>query len=646
MEFVDYPIPLLKAQEPFGAIRLNQPIEERHRLIPSGDRFRADGKDVPLFGVNVGPSDVCERGAFAFLASLGINAIRVNLPYREYGPDGNPKRPTRARLDLPDPIFDRLCLQQSLCEQFGIYVLLRDFALGLSDPFFSSEDSRSLALPGQPDACALALWHPGVLALILERVKRLLTKENPYTKRPFGASPALLGIQITNEVAWFLGEPQSDRGRIGRAVGQASEATLGKLADALGTSVTSLRRQDPFDRLRLFAEGSKNAYADTLQLLQRELGTKRPLLVADSAPSAGPAAFVAFEPCDAYGWNLYPDFGDFGTVNGPIKPYDLSRETNLDRLQIRLGRKPTLLTETGAKLAPGGYSRLIADVTARCLRYGFAGLFFHEMYRPLFGEQSRLPRFLESRAPQYNFELSTDPGALCSLQACSAIFRSGAIPRAPRRFRLRDKPDSWMRLTVTRGRRLEDLREICYDIHPPLRALLGSLDVEIVFDPAEQKEVVEDRRNSPGTVQVRHVRCGGVEIEWVTDRDPEQDALFLRVPLDEERTLLVLVGRSKPDPAEQRFANGQASLTGLRKYPWPDPRTGYGTKQLVRRPLGPEVRIRGRLHRVGESGRQGDPVPIQDPTSAYLPLDGIRFMELPEATASTLRIHSDPPPVL
>jgi hypothetical protein len=636
MEYVDYPIPLLKAQDPFGAVRLNQPIEERHRVIPSGDRFRADGKDVLLFGVNIGPSDLCERGAFQFLASLGINAIRVNLPYREWGPDGNPKRPNRARVELPQPVFDHLCLQQSLCEESGIYVLLRDFGLGLSDPYYSTEDSRALSLPGQPDACVLALWHSGVLELILERVKKLLATENPYTKRPFGASPALLGIQLTNEVAWFLGEPQSERGRIGRALQQASETTLAKLAEALDTSVTSLQRADLGDRLALFAEGSRRSHAEALRVLQQELGTKRPLLIADSAPSAGPAAFRAFDPCDAYGWNLYPDFGDFGTVDGPVKPYDLSPEPNLDRLQARLGRKPTILTETGAKLAPGGYSRLIPDVTVRCLRYGYAGVLFHEMYRPLFGESSRLPRFLESRAPQYNFELSTDPGALCSLQACSVIFRKGAIPRAPRRFRLRGRPDAWMRTAVARGRRLEDLRDICCDLHPPLRNLLGDLDVEIVLDPATQEEVVEDRRSDAGTVDRRHVRCGDVEIEWITDSNPEQDALFLRVPLDGERTLLVVVGRSKPEPAEQRFSNGQARLTGLRKYPWPDPRTGYGTRQVVRRPLGPEVRIRGRLYRVGESGRQGDLVAIVDPTAAHLPTDGIRFMEIAGRGASEL----------
>lgn len=628
MDTVDYPIPLTRAQDAFGAYPLRAAITEGRRVTISGDRLRAGGDDLRLFGVNVGPSDLDHRGALQFLASLGVNAIRVNLPFRIWGADGQPARPASAPLDLPNDVLDRLCRQQHVCEQEGIYVLLRDLALGLGEPFYPSEDAAAFGIGNTRDSCILGLWHPGVRALVMERLKRLVRHENPYTKRPFGASPALLGIQLTNEVGWFLAEPQRDGGLIMSRWRRATARSRERLTDALGTEA-DLALLDPHERVMRLAGVCKEAHAEARDLLRSLLGSKRPLLVADSAPMAGPAAFEAFQPCDAYGWNVYPAFGDPGDVNGPILPYDLSHEPILDRLQVRLGDKPTLITEIGAKLAPGGFSRLIADVTVRCSRFGYAGVFFHEMYRPLFGRDSRLPRFLESRAPQYNFDLSTDPGALVALQACAPVFRKQLVPVAPRTFRIRDMARSLIGTAVSRGRRLEDIHELSYDLAPEYKTLVGALDVMVVLLAGGSRSVSRDTAAEDGTVQPRHVRCGELEIEWETlPSNPERDSLLLRVPWDSERALIVVVGRSMPTPAEQTFRGGIATLSGLHTYAWPDPRTGYGEKQVVRRPVGPDTRIRGCLFVVEPSGGRGAKVEVVDPTSFHLPTSGIRFMDV------------------
>jgi hypothetical protein len=632
MDTVDYPIPLTRAQDSFAAYPARAPITEARRVTVNGDRLRAGAEDLRLFGVNIGPSDLDHRGAFQFLASLGVNAIRVNLPFRVWGPDGEPARPGVAPLELPRAVLDRLCKQQQLCEEEGIYILLRDLALGLGEPYYSAEDAAAFGIGNTRDSCVLGLWHPGVRTLVMERLKRLMQHENPYTKRPFGASPALLGIQLTNEVGWFLAEPQRENGLVASRLRRATARTRERLSEALGIEGDMLRL-DPRERVMRLAASNKEAHTEARDLLRSLLGSKRPLLVADSAPMAGPAAFEAFQPCDAYGWNVYPAFGDPGEVNGPILPYDLSREPILDRLQVRLGDKPTLITEVGAKLAPGGFSRLIADVTVRCARFGYAGLFFHEMYRPLFGPDSRLPRFLESRAPQYNFDMSTDPGALVALQACAPIFRRGLIPLAPRTFRIRDTARSLVGVVVSRGRRLEDIHELAYDLEPEFKTLLGSLEVMVLLQPSDRSDRSGGSGGSDGCVQPRHVRCGDVEIEWETyPQDPERDSLLIRVPWGNGRWLIVAVGRSMPTPAEQTFRAGMARLTGLRKYTWPDPRTGYGEKQVVRRPVGPDTRIRGRLYFVEPSGSRGREVEVTDPTSFYLPTSGVRFMDIETST--------------
>lgn len=632
MDTVDYPIPLTRAQDSFAAYPSRAPITEARRVTVSGDRLRAGAEDLRLFGVNVGPSDLDHRGAFQFLASLGVNGIRVNLPFRVWGPDGEPARPGVAPLELPRAVLDRLCKQQQLCEEAGIYILLRDLALGLGEPYYSAEDAAAFGIGNTRDSCVLGLWHPGVRALVMERLKRLMQHENPYTKRPFGASPALLGIQLTNEVGWFLAEPQRENGLVASRLRRATARTRERLSEAVGIEGDVLRL-DPQERLMRLAASNKEAHAEARDLLRSLLGSKRPLLVADSAPMAGPAAFEAFQPCDAYGWNIYPAFGDPGDVNGPVLPYDLSREPILDRLQVRLADKPTLITEVGAKLAPGGFSRLIADVTVRCARFGYAGLFFHEMYRPLFGPDSRLPRFLESRAPQYNFDMSTDPGALVAFQACSPIFRRGLIPLAPRTFRIREAARALVGVVISRGRRLEDIHELANDVAPAFKSLFGSLDVMALFQPSDRSDRSDRSDGWDGCVQPRHVRCGDVEIDWETfPSDPERDCLLIRVPWADGRVLIVVVGRSMPTPAEQTFRAGMARLSGLRKYTWPDPRTGYGEKQVVRRPVGPDVRIRGRLYVVEPSGGRGPEVEVADPTSFHLPTSGIRFMDIEPST--------------
>lgn len=643
MDTVDYPIPLTRPQDGFAAYPVRAPITEARRVTVSGDRLRAGSDDLRLFGVNIGPSDLDHHGALQFLATLGVNAIRVNLPYRVWGPDGEPARPGIAPLELPSAIFDRFCKQQQFCEQEGIYILLRDLALGLSEPYYSAEDAAAFGIGNTRDSCILGLWHPGVRRLVMERLKRLVGRENPYTKRPFGASPALLGIQLTNEVGWFLAEPQRDSGLIPSRWRRATARSRESLTEALGAE-RDLLSLDPQERVMRLAIACKEAHEEARDLLRSLLGAKRPLIVADSAPMAGPAAFEAFQTCDAYGWNVYPAFGDTGDVNGPILPYDLSREPILDRLQVRLADKPTLITEIGAKLAPGGFSRLIADVTVRCTRFGYAGIFFHEMFRPLFGPDSRLPRFLESRAPQYNFDMSTDPGALVAVQACAPIFRKRLVPSAPRTFRIRDSSHSLVGLAVSRGRRLEDIHELAYDVVPEYKALVGSLDVSILLQPAALRIVTRDNASDVGTVQLRHVRCGELEIEWDTfPSDPERDCLLIRVPWDDRKWLIVVVGRSMPTPAEQTFQGGMARLAGLRKYPWPDPRTGYGEKQVVRRPTGPDTRIRGILHVVEPSGRRGRQVEVNDATSFHLPTTSIRFMDI--MPASEVRIAPGDYPV-
>lgn len=624
MELLDYPISPVAPQDGFCHPKLNRPLTDADRLRASGDRFVAGSRDVPLFGVNIGVL-LTDEGAFGFLASLGINFLRLNAPFREWSREGTIVVPARTPLDPPSSELADLFKMQFLCEKYGMYMMISDFNRGIGRDILSAEDADRFPT-FTPDASGLGVWHVQVRSVIIERIKRLLTTVNPHTRRRFGDSPSLLAIQPVNEVMWFAVDLESRNSRAWNR--------LRSIRSQVIASIGPLDATNPGDRMKVLARATNEAYRQVRHALE-DFGQSRPLLIADMATYAGGAAFTAFESCDAYGLNIYPDIGDHSDVNGPIKAFDLRREPYLDRLQARLGGKPTIITECGDKLAPGGNSRLIAEMTVRAGVGGYAAITFHNMYRGIYGEFSNDREHLASRAPLTNFELSTDPGAQCALQACSIIHRNRLIRGGEKRIVIERSSDDWITATANSGWQMHDLHRMAIVAAPSVTRELGRPETGIVLVLANQSRDHTESARDPGTIQVGHVRVGFVEMDWHTDRRPENDWLFIRVPMESKRRLIVLVGRSKPDPADQRFEGGRATLSGLVRYPWPDPRTGYGTRQLVRRPEGPEIIVSGRLYAVAADGKRGSRVDWPR-NPGTLPMRTIRFIE-ETATAMVLR---------
>ncbi len=624
MEIIDYPIPTVATQDAFCHPKLNSPLRAVDRLRASGDRLVAGGRDVPLFGVNLGVI-LTDEGAFEFLAGMGVNFVRITAPYREWTQEGNVRVFDRTPLDPPQSDLEALNKMQSLCEKHGIYMMITDFNRGIGRDRVTDVDSR--AFQGfAADSSPLGLWHPEVRAAVIERIRRLLRTTNPHTSRAFGASPSLFAIQPVNEVMWFVSDLEVANSRLWTRLASARPAIVGALGGP-----NALRASAPAERFRTLARATNDAYSSVKSAIVSELGDSRPLLVADMGPYAGGAAFAAFASCDAYGLNIYPEIGDHADVNGPIKAGDLRPEQNLDRMQARLGGKPTIITEAGEKLSPGGNARLIAEITVRAGVGGFAGIAFHQMYRGIYGEHSGKREHLSSRAPLTNFELHTDPAALCALQACSIIHRKRLIRGGEKRVRIERTADEWTTQTATFGWQPHDLHRLAAKLFPNATRELGAPETAIVFVPGPGATAEIERNRDAGTIQRGHVRVGFVEIDWHTDAQPERDWLFIRVPISPNRRLVVLVGRAKPDPAQQRFSGGRATLSGLVRYPWPDPRTGYGARQLVRRPEGPQIFVGGPVSVVQPNGRRGTRASFAQ-SPGHLPKNGVRFIEeLPEA---------------
>jgi len=619
VELIDYPISTVAPQNDYCHPKLNAPLAGGDRLRASGDRFMAGSRDVPLFGANLGVI-LTDEGAFGFLSGMGINFVRINAPYREWT-DSGVRIFERTPLDISRRDLDDLLRMQALCEKYGVYMLLTDFNRGIGRDKIQPQDARDFAT-FSPDATSLGIWHPDVRATVIERIRRLLRTRNPHTGKSFGASPSLFGIQPVNEVMWF---------------GSDLERTNSRIWDRLQTARTQIKSSmgiraanSPADRFRILARATADAYSEVKSAIIAETGNDRPLLIADMAPFAGGAAFSAFAPCDAYGLNVYPEIGDHANVNGPIKPSDLRPEPGLNRIQARLGGKPTIITEVGDKLAPGGNARLVAEMTVRAGTVGFAGLAFHQLYRGIYGEYSNRREHLASRAPLTNFEFSTDPAAQVAIQACSIIHRKRLIRTPEERVRIERTVDEWISATATFGGQPHDLQTLAARLSPAASRALTKPEVSFVLVPSSGASARTESYPEAGTIQLGHVRVGFVEIDWHTDPNPEQDWLFIRVPLEANRRLIVLVGRAKPDPAQQRFSGGQATLTGLIRYSWPDPRTGYGTRQLVRRPSGPRIFVSGQVFLVRPDGGKSLQTAMQN-LPATLPTSSIRFVEeLPE----------------
>lgn len=624
---MDYPIPLTEPQAGFGSVETAPPITEKRRLRTREDKLVADGREVPLFGVNLGASGITHSGAVRFLSSMGVNIVRVFVPFREWDASGQPAVPVAAAIELPQAKFDKLAKLQQLCEDSGVYMLLRDLAEGIGPPYYTAEDANRYQLYGSKDATFLGIWHPGVKTLVLKRLQALLAKGNPYTRKPFGASPSLMGIQLTNEAGWFAADPHLSNKRW-TVLQNLPTRMLEAMQPATDVGPSRFRRLEPAERLFALAKATAAAHREALDIIQRETGASRPLLVADNAPYAGPIALAAFEPCDVYGWNLYPDYRGIPEMDAPINAYDLRRENYLDKLQVRIGNKPTVITEMGERLASGGMSRLIADTTTRAATYGYAGIIFHSMYNGIYGDKSAEPAWLASRTPRNNFEIGSDPGALCALQACSQIFTNRFIDAAPSTLVLSAPIESWAVKVVARGFQLNQLQEIATEGQQALISRLGSLSLSIVLMQGNTNYTENTNKNFSGNIEQGHVRANGAEIDWGTFPDANNDWLFIRVPLRNRINLIVLVGRSKPEPASQIFENGIAKLGGFKTYSWPDPRTGYGTKEVVRRPDGPMITLHGTLHYIDPDGKDGGIATVGSNTQTLLPNDGIRFAEV------------------
>ncbi len=628
MRFVDYAISPVKEQDGFVHPKMNSPLTEASRL--RADRttgmFMRGSEVVPLFGVNMGYSLVDHAGVFRFMASIGINFVRVIVPFRTWGASGV-TRPRTTVLDFDEKTFQKLCKQQYEAEKNGIYILLSDFCLGLSDPHLPLVDAREVPdFFDSYDATSIGLWHSGVKRAAFERIKRLLRRENPFTKKPFGVSPALMGIQLTNEMMWYVGHFETRDSDRWKRIIKLAEKPGSPVHEALGKDVAQLKSMSPSERVLHLADASGRIHKEAVEILKEVCGDKKPMLIADNAPHAGGAAFRAFEGCDGFGWNLYPFAGNYGGVTSLIKAHDLSNEVSLARLQTRYAGIPMVLTETGERLSTGGYSRLIADITVRLSRFGYAGVCFHQMFRGNYGEASGEERFLASRAPLDNYELSTDPGALCALHACSVIFRKRLISIAPKSVEVSAPPSRLLENAVKGSYQIEDLRAAAA-LDSRAKDELGNINTCIFVKSGISSTSVK-QASAVDTVQLKHVRAKDVEIDWETNANPEQDWVFIRVKLDKGRSLLVLLGRSKPEPAIQTFLSGVASLSGFKQYSWPDPRTGYGEKQVVRRPVGPMVRVEGKLFVVLPDGKRGDEVVINNRAESMLPTDGIRWSEV------------------
>jgi hypothetical protein len=176
------------------------------------------------------------------------------------------------------------------------------------------------------------------------------------------------------------------------------------------------------------------------------------------------------------------------------------------------------------------------------------------------------------------------------------------------------------------GHQLHDLPALAKQHSPRGRQALDQVGGVVLIlgrsvDGYEESESVSVERG--------HVRAPGIEFDWHSDRNPELDWLFIRAETPRARSIVVLVGRSKPDPADQRFAGNRATLSGMNKFPWPDPRTGFGSRVLVRRPDGPTISVLGKLFRLTPDGRRGDEVRYRDPMAVRLPDGAIRFVEVP-----------------
>jgi hypothetical protein len=625
----DYSMTPLGRQGELGRVELNAPITERLRVTVREDRFFAGGKDLPLFGVNLGWALIDERDAFEFLASIGVNAVRILGPYRQWGGDGEPVAPSEAAVKVSRGWFDRLCRQQKICEELGIYVVIRDLAEGLGPPYYPAEDSARYQAFGNKDACSLGLWHSGVRELVMKRLEWLMTEPNPRTGRPFGASPALLGVQLTNETSWFADDPHLDRSRAWRQIRGAPGRILEPLARAADIHPTTFRELPPEERLLSLARATGDAWNQALELLTAKLGDKRPLLIADNAPWAAPVASLAYSPCDAYGWNVYPDHGALPESQAYVKPLDLRPERMLDRFQVRLAGKPTLVTECGERLASGGQSRLVADATVRAATYGYAGILFHFIYKGLYGEKSGETSWLASRTPRENYDLGCDSGALCTVQACSLAFRGGMIPLSPRSVSVSAETREICATVVRKGRQLDDVVGLASDLAPGVALNPGSLSTTLLLQDGPRRVVEAANKSFSGNIERGHVRCGYLEMDWGTYPDPEEDWLYIRVPFKRSDSLIVLVGRTKPmgEAAEQKFENGVAKLSGLKTYSWPDPRTGYGQVLFVRKPIGPKIRLDGKLWYVGPDGTEGGLIDEGGKLEYTLPYLGVRFLE-------------------
>lgn len=628
MRIIDYPIPLLQAQANFCKVSLNRPIGEAQRIRPKDDKLICRSEEIRLFGVNLGYSELDNRGAFEFLASIGVNLIRITMPYRIWGAT-DPVLQNPAPVQLRQKYFDRLCKQQKICEELGIYILVREFSEGLGSPYYTREEGELFGIGGSVDSCALALWHKGVRELVMKRLQWFLTVENPYTRRPFGASPAILGIQLTNESGLFGSDLHLSWSARWKQVQRAPQRVLQGISEIADVPASRIPNLGPEDRLNALAFANGRAYDSALKLMEKELGNQRPLLIADNSQMAGPASFVAFNPCDAYAINIYPRHGmSHSEPAAQIKPFDLSPEGHFDRLQVRLGDKPTIITEAGEVLAAGGQAFFIADFTTRCASWGYSAICFHAMYKGIYGEKSGEPAWLTTRVPRENFELSVDPGALCAMQAASLMYRKGLIPNAPRTYAITESQPKYVDTLVSNTIQLEDFPRLAFTLRPELRSKASSMSNTILLFEGPRNFKETQNPEFSGNVERKHVKAGGAEIEWGNYEDPTQDWVFMRAPLRDKANIIVIVGRAKPDGAFQTFSGGTARVSGFRSFSWPDPKTGFGDKLITRRPKGPQVRVFGKLHYVEPDGKDGGTAEVTDKANATLPDDGIRFVEL------------------
>ncbi len=178
-------------------------IENDHFVKPNGKRFRIWG--VNLTGGACFPEELVAPKTAAFLAAMGINAVRFHFLDSNWGPEKTIFRNETNTTRVLDPQqLDKLDYFVSELKKQGIY---SNFNLNVGRNYREGDDVPSHEYLGL--AKAVTLFDDRIIELQKEYAGQLLTHKNKYTGNEYRNEPALAFLEIVNEnslvEAWFTG---------------------------------------------------------------------------------------------------------------------------------------------------------------------------------------------------------------------------------------------------------------------------------------------------------------------------------------------------------------------------------------------------------------------------------------------------------